>query len=194
MRNFDYVQSAEPETEELGGLYVELCRKLEQAEAFYWSEPKRCGMMLREAAETICQIYNCCFAVGFPTDTLLENYLCYTGNEEHNRMVSRFLSVIRREQRDRLEWLRVWGDECISMAEMPENSDKLYLNVKKMMVHMIMVTKEMCEKINHMEGLSGRKFDETVLPGYIAPTERERREKEQEKENKKSKLGFFKRK
>ena len=50
-------------------------------------------------------------------------------------MVSRFLSVVRKEQRDRLEWLRVWGDECVFMEENPDqirhNADKLYLNVKK---------------------------------------------------------------
>ena len=60
-------------------------------------------------------------------------------------MVSRFLSVVRKEQRDRLEWLRVWGDECVFMEENPDqirhNADKLYLNVKKMMVYMMEVFK-----------------------------------------------------
>ena len=50
-------------------------------------------------------------------------------------MVSRFLSVVRKEQRDRLEWLRVWGEECDIMEENPDqirhNADNLYLNVKK---------------------------------------------------------------
>ena len=45
----------------------------------------------------------------FPESATLEEYLCYTGDDDHNAMVSRFLSVVRKEQRDRLEWLRVWG-------------------------------------------------------------------------------------
>lgn len=64
---------------------------------------------------------------------------------------------MRKEQRDRLEWLRVWGDECVFMEENPDqirhNADKLYLNVKKMMVYMMEATKEMCLRIDHMENL-----------------------------------------
>ena len=91
-------------------------------------------------------------------------------------MVSRFLSVVRKEQRDRLEWLRVWGDECVFMEENPDqirhNADKLYLNVKKMMVYMMEATKEMCTRIDHMENLQSEEELEAL---------EEQRQKEQRK-------------
>ena len=109
-------------------------------------------MMLRRATEKICRIYNGYYEIHFPESATLEDYLCYTGDDDHNAMVSRFLSVVRKEQRDRLEWLRVWGDECVFMEENPDqirhNADKLYLNVKKMMVYMMEATKEMLSLIH----------------------------------------------
>ena len=158
------------ETVELQEQYEALYRDLKRAQELYWSEPQKCGMLLRLATERICHIYNCYYEIGFAESAVLEDFLCYTDQAEHNVMVSRFLSVVRSEQRDRLEWLRVWGDECIFMDENPEeiarNQDKLYMNVKKMMVHMLDATREMCEKINHRTDLRGRTFDETILPGY----------------------------
>ena len=77
-------------------------------------------MMLRKATEKICRIYNGYYEINFPESATLEEYLCYTGDDDHNAMVSRFLSVVRKEQRDRLEWLRVWGDECVFMEENPD--------------------------------------------------------------------------
>lgn len=100
-------------------------------------------------------------------------------------MVSRFLSVVRKEQRDRLEWLRVWGDECVFMEENPDqirhNADKLYLNVKKMMVYMMEVTKEMCTRIDHMENLQGRSFADDILPGYQSEEELEALEEQRQR-------------
>lgn len=196
--NFDYIKDAEPETEELKNLYASLYKKLETAENTYWSKPQKCGMALRRAAENICHIYNSYYKIGFPESVPLEDYLCYTSNEEHNVMVSRFLSVVRTEQRDRLEWLRVWGDECIFMDENPEelqkNPDKIYINAKKMMVHMLMVTREMCEKIDGMKGIEDRGFEEAELPGYLSPAESENGEKEGKKEKWKIGIGIFKRK
>ena len=120
----------------------------------------------------------------------LEDYLCYTGDDDHNAMVSRFLSVVRKEQRDRLEWLRVWGDECVFMEENPDqirhNADKLYLNVKKMMVYMMEATKEMCLRIDHMENLQGRSFADDILPGYQSEEELEALEEQRQKEQRKS--------
>lgn len=136
--NFDYIKEAEPSTDDLRQLYDSLYQNLEKAEELYWTKPQRCGMMLRKATEKICRIYNGYYEINFPESATLEEYLCYTGDDDHNAMVSRFLSVVRKEQRDRLEWLRVWGDECVFMEENPDqirhNADKLYLNVKKMMV------------------------------------------------------------
>ena len=164
--NFDYIKEAEPSTDDLRQLYDSLYQNLEKAEELYWTKPQRCGMMLRKATEKICRIYNGYYEINFPESATLEEYLCYTGDDDHNAMVSRFLSVVRKEQRDRLEWLRVWGDECVFMEENPDqirhNADKLYLNVKKMMVYMMEATKEMCLRIDHMENLQGRSFADDI--------------------------------
>jgi hypothetical protein len=97
---------------------------------------------------------------------------------------------VRKEQRDRLEWLRVWGDECVFMEENPDqirhNADKLYLNVKKMMVYMMEATKEMCLRIDHMENLQGRSFADDILPGYQSEEELEALEEQRQKEQRKS--------
>ena len=141
-------------------------------------------MMLRKATEKICRIYNGYYEINFPESATLEEYLCYTGDDDHNAMVSRFLSVVRKEQRDRLEWLRVWGDECVFMEENPDqirhNADKLYLNVKKMMVYMMEATKEMCTRIDHMENLQGRSFADDILPGYQSEEELEALEEQRQ--------------
>lgn len=198
MMNFEYLQKAEPEGAELKRLYADLYEKLTAAEECYWSEPQKCGMILRRAAETICQIYNCFYEIGFSEKDTLEVYLCYTDNDEHNRMVSRFLSVIRMEQRDRLEWLRVWGDECIFLNENPkeaqESQDKLYLDAKKMMLQMVAATKEMCEKLNHMQGLENYSFNESILPGYEEEQKRQESEKENEVKRQNDIFHFFRKK
>lgn len=193
--NFDYIQEAKPETEELQNLYAALYRNLEKAEEIYWGEPQKCGMMLRKATEKICRIYNSYYGIGFSKAASLEDYLCYTDNSQHNMMVSRFLSVVRTEQRDRLEWLRVWGDECVFMDENPEeilrNPDKLYLSVKKMMVHMLGATREMCKRLNHMENLEDWVFEDHILPGYVSEEEQIAIEKQRKKESNKEKFSIF---
>lgn len=193
--NFDFIKDAEPSTEELKQLYDSLYANLEEAEQVYWEKPQKCGMLLRKATEKICRIYNGYYEIHFPESATLEEYLCYTRDDDHNAMVSRFLSVVRKEQRDRLEWLRVWGDECVFMEENPDqirhNADKLYLNVKKMMVYMMEVTKEMCTRIDHMESLQGRSFVDTILPGYQSEEELEALEEQRQKEQKKQKKGFW---
>ena len=188
--NFDYIKEAEPSTDDLRQLYDSLYQNLEKAEELYWTKPQRCGMMLRKATEKICRIYNGYYEINFPESATLEEYLCYTGDDDHTAMVSRFLSVVRKEQRDRLEWLRVWGDECVFMEENPDqirhNADKLYLNVKKMMVYMMEATKEMCTRIDHMENLQGRSFADDILPGYQSEEELEALEEQRQKEQRKS--------
>ena len=195
--NFDYIQDVEPETEELRKLFSSIYTHLTEAENCYWSRPQECGRMLQETAEEICQIYNAFYQIGFTEKDLLEDYLCYTGEDEHNVMVSRFLSVVRQSQRDRLEWLRVWGDECIFFEEHPEeieaNQDKLYLNVKKMMNYILETTREMCEKLYGMEGLKELSFQEQILPGYVSPDEMEEREEKARQKAKAEKKGFFSR-
>lgn len=194
--NFDYIKDAQPKTEQLKKLYDCLYKNLREAEELYWSRPQKSGMLLRKAAENICRIYNSYYEIGFSEDAGLEDYLCYTADDSHNVMVSRFLSVIRKEQRDHLEWLRVWGDECVFMEVNPDetdhNADRIYLNVKKMMVSMLDVTREMCEKLDHMKNLEKRIFEDRILPGYQTEEEIRELEKQHEKEEK-EKNGIFRR-
>lgn len=194
--NFDYIMNVEPKTAELAELYKALYFDIEKAENLYWSEPQKSGLLLRKATEKICQIYNSYYEIGFSKNTMLEDYLCYTAENEHNVMVSRFLSSVRTEQRDRLEWLRVLGDECIFMDANPEkitqSEDKLYLNVKKMMFHMSEVTREMCVRIDGMENLEKIIFDETILPGYQTEEERLNLEEQKKKEEKRNFFAFWK--
>lgn len=194
--NFDYILNAKPKNEELSALYQALYKDIEQAEKLYWNEPQKSGMLLRKATKKICQIYNCYYEIGFARNVLLEDYLCYTEDDKHNVLVSRFLSSVRKEQRDRLEWLRVWGDECIFMEANPEeiakSEDRLYLNVKKMMAHMIEATREMCERLDNMEGLEKKFFDERILPGYLTEEELMELEEKRKKEEKRGFFSFFK--
>lgn len=196
--NFDYIMNAKPKNDELQKLYQALYQDIENAEKLYWSEPQKCGMLLRKATQKICEIYSCYYEIDFAENSFLEDYLCYTEDDNHNVLVSRFLSSVRQEQRDRLEWLRVWGDECIFMEENPEeiakSEDKLYLNVKKMMTHMIEVTREMCERLNGMEGLEKKIFDERILPGYLTEEERMELEEKRKKEEKRGLFSFLKKK
>ncbi len=194
--NFDYILNAKPKTAELAELYKTLYKDIEKAENLYWSEPQKSGMLLRKAAEKICQIYNSYYEIGFSKNAILEDYLCYTAEDEHNVMVSRFLSSVRNEQRDRLEWLRVWGDECIFMdgnpSEISQSQDRLYLNVKKMMSHMLDATREMCTRIDGMDNLEKKIFDERILPGYMTEEERMNLEEQKKKEEKKGIFSFWK--
>lgn len=196
--NFDYMREANPATEELQEMYTALYQNLEKAENLYWFEQTECGMCLRDAAEIVCRIYNQHYEIGFSNEDTLAEYLCYTDSDSHNQKVSRFLSVVRTEQRDRLEWIRVWGDECAYMEEHPEavkkSGDRLYLDVKKMMILMLDVTREMCEKLHHMTDLENWVFEERILPGYMSEEERMEKEKQQEQEQKKNRFQFWKRK
>lgn len=72
-----------------------------------------------KTAERICRFYNDYYEIGFPEGTLLEEFLCYTDKEEHNVLVSRFFSMVK-DQRDRLNKLRVLGDDCIWGEEGPD--------------------------------------------------------------------------
>lgn len=193
--NFDYIQDVKPETEELTGLFQSLYHTLQNAEELYWDKPQKSGRLLRKATEEICHIYNVYYEIGFSRTASLEDYLCYTKDEAHNMMVSRFLSVVRSEQRDRLEWLRVWGDECVFMDANPDEiaatQDKLYLNVKKMMVHMMECTREMCIKIYKLSGLESYSFHEEILPGYLSEEEKEQLEEERQMEERKKRFSFF---
>lgn len=111
--NFEFIRECRLESDELQAMYDNVLQELERAEHYYWRKPQECGIILRQTTERICRIYNTYYQIGYPQNASLEEFLCYTDENEHNVMVSRFLSVVRKEQRDRLNKLRVLGDDCI---------------------------------------------------------------------------------
>lgn len=166
--NFGFLRECRLEEPELQRLYESIATELERAEQRYWDKPEKCGMMLRAVAEKICRIYNIYYEIGCPMTYSLEEFLCYTDNETHNAMVSRFLSAVRKEQRDRLNKLRVLGDDCIWGESAPDRGmiyeDRMARNAKQMMETMMELVKEMCEKINKCENLQGVVFVEPDRP------------------------------
>lgn len=155
--NFDFLRECSLDEPELQKLYEQIAAELEQAEDRYWDKPEECGMLLRAVAEQICRIYNMYYEIGCPVTYSLEEFLCYTDNETHNAMVSRFLSAVRKEQRDRLNKLRVLGDDCIWGEEAPDQGmtyeDRMAQNARRMMETMMEILREMCGKINKCEDL-----------------------------------------
>lgn len=166
--NFEFLKECELESAELQQMYDVIITELEKAEWCYFRNPQECGIILRKAAEHICRIYNLYYEVGFTKETSLEEFLCYTDNETHNAMVSRFLSVVRKEQRDRLNKLRVLGDDCIWGENAPDQGmtleDRMSLNVKHMMDTMMDTLKDMCKKINKRDDVADKVFLEDALP------------------------------
>lgn len=184
--NFEFIKECKPESPELKERYEAVSGALEKAQWQYWRKPQECGIILRGVAEQICRIYNSYYEVGYPVEASLEDFLCYTDDDTHNAMVSRFLSVVRKEQRDRLNKLRVLGDDCIWGEEGEDRGmtfeDRMSQNVKRMMETMMEVTKDMCEKINKRNDISDESFLEEALP-----ESRQQVAKEQEAELAKSK-------
>ena len=159
--NFEFIRECRLESDELQAMYDNVLQELERAEHYYWRKPQECGIILRQTTERICRIYNTYYQIGYPGNASLEEFLCYTDENEHNVMVSRFLSVVRKEQRDRLNKLRVLGDDCIWGEEAPDQGmtfeDRMGQNARHMMETMMEVTKDMCEKINKRNDV----FDES---------------------------------
>lgn len=192
--NFDFLKECELESEELQQMYENILTELEKAEWCYFRKPQDCGIILRGTAEKICRIYNLYYQIGFAKETSLEEFLCYTDNETHNAMVSRFLSVVRKEQRDRLNKLRVLGDDCIWGEDAPDQGmtfeDRMSLNVKRMMDTMMDTLKDMCEKINKRDDVADKVFAEDALPESAEDVAREQEAQNKvEKRDKKSWLG-----
>lgn len=162
--NFDFLRECRPEKPELQRLYELIATELERAERKYWDKPEECGIILRGVAEKICRVYNIYYEIGCPTTYSLEEFLCYTDSETHNAMVSRFLSAVRKEQRDRLNKLRVLGDDCIWGESAPNRGmtyeDRMAQNAKRMMETMMELLKEMCKKIHKREDLQEIAFAE----------------------------------
>lgn len=162
--NFEFLRECRPEEPELQRLYEQIAAELEQAEHRYWDKPEQCGMILRGVAEKICRIYNMYYEIGCPMTYSLEEFLCYTDEETHNAMVSRFLSAVRKEQRDRLNKLRVLGDDCIWGEDAPDRGmtyeDRMAQNARRMMETMMELLREMCGRINKREDLQEMVFVE----------------------------------
>lgn len=166
--NFEFLKECRMESPELQEMYETVSAELEKAERCYWKNPQECGIILRRTAEQICHIYNAYYQVGCPAENSLEGFLCYTDNDGHNAMVSRFLSVVRKEQRDRLNKLRVLGDDCIQGENAPDQGmafeDRMSQNAGRMMDTMMEVLKDMCGKINKRDDLRDKSFQEGDLP------------------------------
>lgn len=166
--NFDFLKECKLDSARLQEMYEAVSKELEKAERCYFKNPQECGIILRAVAEKVCRIYNTYYEVGYPKDASLEEFLCYTDKEEHNAMVSRFLSVVRKEQRDRLNKLRVLGDDCIWGEEAPDQGmtfeDRMSKNARRMMETMMETLKDMCEKINKRNDVSDEFFLEEALP------------------------------
>lgn len=170
--NFEFLKECSLEEPELQKMYEQIAMELERAEDRYWEKPQECGLILRGVAEKICRIYNMYYEIGCPVTYSLEEFLCYTDEETHNAMVSRFLSAVRKEQRDRLNKLRVLGDDCIWGENAPDQGmtyeDRMAQNARRMMETMLELLCEMCGRINKCEGLQEMVF---VEPWHSEPQE-----------------------
>lgn len=166
--NFEFLKACNADTEELQKIYDAIITELENAETRYWSDPQKCGILLRGVAEKVCRIYNIYFEIGCPKNYSLEEFLCYTNDDAHNALVSRFLSGVRKEQRDQLNKLRVLGDDCIWGEDAPDQGmtldDRMAQNAKRMMEIMMETLKEMCIRIHKRTDLANRTFLENDLP------------------------------
>lgn len=144
-----------------------------------------------KTAERICRFYNDYYEIGFPEGTLLEEFLCYTDKEEHNVLVSRFFSMVK-DQRDRLNKLRVLGDDCIWGEEGPDRGmefcDRMAQDAEKMADAMMEVIKDMCRHFNGRTDVDDRLFYIDWVPDY---SEEERFPKKEEV--KKRRLSIFSR-
>lgn len=166
--NFDFLRECKLEDAQMQEMYDDICRDLEKAEWKYWRAPQECGIILRGVAEKVCRVYNFYYDIGCPVNYALEEFLCYSEEEAHNAQVSYFLSTVRTEQRDRLNRLRILGDDCIWGGEAPERGmpleERMAQNAKKMMETVMEVLRDMCVKINKRDDVSDVHFLEEELP------------------------------
>lgn len=189
--NFDFMMECEIKDPKIKAAYDEIYKELVDAEAHYWKEPQQSGILFRKTAERICRFYNDYYEIGFPEGTLLEEFLCYTDKEEHNVLVSRFFSMVK-DQRDRLNKLRVLGDDCIWGEEGPDRGmefcDRMAQDAEKMADAMMEVIKDMCRHFNGRTDVDDRLFYIDWVPDY---SEEERFPKKEEV--KKRRLSIFSR-
>ena len=60
-----------------------------------------------QATEKICRIYNGYYEIHFPESATLEDYLCYTGDDDHNAMVRAMNVFLWRKIRIRSGIMRI---------------------------------------------------------------------------------------
>ena len=192
--NFDFMMECEIKDPKIKAAYDEIYKELVDAEAHYWKEPQQSGILFRKTAERICRFYNDYYEIGFPEGTLLEEFLCYTDKEEHNVLVSRFFSMVK-DQRDRLNKLRVLGDDfhhgiCHLLRILRHTVTKLHSAVRSLFSPdaMMEVIKDMCRHFNGRTDVDDRLFYIDWVPDY---SEEERFPKKEEV--KKRRLSIFSR-
>lgn len=98
--NFEFIRECRLESDELRAMYDNVLQELERAEHIIGENRRNAASFCAQTTERICRIYNTYYQIGYPGNASLEEFLCYTDENEHNVMVSRFLSVVRKEQRD----------------------------------------------------------------------------------------------
>lgn len=165
--NFEFLGNCEITEDWMRDAYKKLGDNLKEAEEIYRRNPAKCGVILRGTVADICRIYNRYYEIGFDESASIEEFLCYTGDDAHNVLVSRFLSVVRKEQRDKLTKLRVLGDDCCrgrGEESSREFEDRMAGNAKRMMETMMGTLTVMCTKINGQTGIEKLRFEEGILP------------------------------
>lgn len=166
--NFEFWKEQKSLNESLQSRYDTIAVLLDEAENCYWESPAKCAKLLQKAANEICFIYNQYFELEFVKEASLSEMLCYSGEEEHDRKVSKFLCAVSDQQRNQLNLLRVLGEESTFLEANPSHrdaqNDKLYLNAKKMMIAMMDCLKHLLKIVEKRNDVEELEFDESELP------------------------------
>lgn len=167
--NFEFWKECKSQHERFRPYYEKMSDLLMEAENCYWESPVKCSQLLQIAAKEICQVYNHFFELDFAEEASLTEMLCYSGDDEHDKKVSKFLCAVSDQQRNQLNQIRVLGEECVFLEANPEHrdaqADKLYLNVKKMMIAMMDCLKHLLLLVEERVDEDELEFDEDKVPG-----------------------------
>lgn len=171
--NFEFWKECKNQDQKIQQYYDHIANVLIEAENCYWAKPVECALLLQKAARDICQVYNYFFELGFPEEAELTELLCYSGDDAHDKKVSKFLCAVSDDQRNQLNLIRAMGEECVFLgAELKASvaqDDKLYLNVKKMMIAMLDCLKHLLLAIEGRTDVEALIFEEDEVPGEPLP-------------------------
>ncbi len=171
--NFEFWNECKSQDEQVQQHYDKMSKFLTAAEQDYWQKPVRCAMQLEKAAREICLVYNHVYELEFSEEAGLPDMLCYSGDDVHDAKVSKFLCAVSDEQRNQLNQIRALGEECIFLEENPQHrdaqDDKLYLNVKKMMIAMMNCLEHLLLAVERRTDFEHLEFDEDEVPGEPLP-------------------------